>query len=202
MCSLCPTVSISSLQSAHDLDAICVSCSFASCGMRTTPRLFFFFFFARGRKNWANDGSYFPISLQPVASLKTFGFTFPPLHSIIPLYTVSLSVYGIKHTELQIQSGHNQKWLCTPPHEPLGTISTSRRTSMESNKLNAPLLYSYCTEGPCTSLWLIYAILQQCFVFSSDTTVLYSVELLPWLSSGDAVWNWPRASWTDVVADE
>lgn len=40
------------------------------------------------------------------------------------------------------------------------------------------------------------------FVFSSDTTVLYSVELLPWLLSFDAVWNWPRASWTVVVADE
>lgn len=39
-------------------------------------------------------------------------------------------------------------------------------------------------------------------MLSSDTTVLYPVDFLPWMFSFDAVWNWPCcAGWADMVAD-
>lgn len=69
---------------------LCVRYSLTSCDMRATPHQIFLFFL-RGRKNGANDGKNgFLISLQPVASWKTF-----LLPSDISLYPVLLSVSGV-----------------------------------------------------------------------------------------------------------
>lgn len=137
MGSVCPTASISSLQSAHDLDAICVSVvawRHVTCG----PLRIKCFIFLRGRKNGANDGNYFLISLQPVASWKTF-----LLHSNISLYPVSLSVSGVSPEVRGIANTirTQSKWLFTPLHKAHWTIPTSIITSMDLNETKKPF---YC----------------------------------------------------------
>lgn len=137
MRSVCPTASISSLQSAHDLDAICVSViawRHVTCGPLRI-KSFFFFFFCVGGKTELMTVKMISWHLCNLLHLEKLFSSLQTFHSI-QYYSPSLAslqrcalTRGIANT-IRTQS----KWLFTPLHKTHWTIPTSIITSMDLNE--------------------------------------------------------------------